>query len=237
MKTSNLIIISAAILSLASCKKGEEFDRNQLKWYYNGTEVSGSYSDDVNFDASETFTISLPSVAGANTFNTSCITTKYGDNSVSATAWGSPSDIQTLVNQKGMIDFACRQTVAVDDVKEVFGNFKLNIVNDREAWAGTYTVHDSIIGQPATTYTMQVASSSTLNNRLQLVGDFQQISGNTGIYIDITTPPSYQTVDMPSQTFGSYTFTGSGSYIGGLSDFVINYNDGTNNRAQRWVRQ
>ncbi|MBK8847247.1 MAG: DUF5011 domain-containing protein [Bacteroidetes bacterium] len=102
----------------------------------------------------------------------------------------------------------------------------VNVVNDAEPWAGSYTVKDTCgVDALVFNYAQTVTTSTVVNNRVKF-NKFADYSGNTGIYANI----SGNAIDLPSQTataIGSmgetHTFQGSGFKTS--NGFVLTYTD------------
>lgn len=142
------------------------------------------------------------------------------DGTVTPTVTGSVN-----VNQKG--EYTLTYTATDKAGNSSTTTRKVNVVNDADAWAGSYSC--TIAGSTPYVYTQTITTSETVNNRLH----FSKFAGYTGastIYVDVTgvniTLPSQTAIQVGSPA-ADRMFAGTGS-TSGSTTINLNYTETTN---------
>ncbi len=123
----------------------------------------------------------------------------------------------------------------------------IHIVNDAEAFAGNYNVHDTVPTLAAFNYTIAITTDNTVDHKIHfghlapaLVG-FADYQNNDGIYANIAGSTVGAIVTLTSQTVGpigtdnsNHTFVGNGTVLAvapSLTSFNITYTDTDNTNS------
>ncbi len=157
--------------------------------------MTGCKKDDttppvVTITGANPLTISLNNTSVADPFATA---TDDQDGDIAASSISSDWSSKVDVNLKGSYTVTYSATDAAGNVGTATRT--VNVINDAEAFAGTYQGNETDINGPYTYVQLNtVTASTTVNNRITLtrLGDF----ANNTVYINVTGT----TLTMPSQT-------------------------------------
>jgi hypothetical protein len=160
-------------------------------------------------------------------------------------------DLTSSVTYTGTVDPDTKGSYTlVYSVSDAAGNtasetVTVDIVNDAEVMAGTYSVHDTVPFLAAFNYNIVVTTDNAVNNKIHFahaapaLQGFAYYQNNDGIYATVTGTGTGATVVLPSQTANpigtdnsSHTFSGNGS-ITSTSPYVFNitYTDTDNTNS------
>jgi hypothetical protein len=207
------VAMIAGVVSFSSCKKDDTTAPT--------ITVTGGNAQTISLNG----TWSNPSATAADDVD--------GDLSASVTVGG---DVVNP-NQTGVYNV----TYTVSDAagNTATETVAVTVQNDAQAFAGTYTVHDSVPLLPAFNYNIVVTVSSTVNNRIHFANaapameGFAYYENNNGIYASVAGSSVGSIVTLPSQTTGQigtnnhvHTFQGNGSVTAASPlKFSITYSD------------
>lgn len=217
MKKSLIVITSVAmiagVVSFSSCKK-EDTTAPVI------TVTGGNAQSQ-----------SLPTTAGAGTYTNPTATATDDED----------GDLSTSVTVSGTVDANNKGTYTLTySVTDAAGNTAtqdvvVDIVNDAEAFAGNYSVHDTVPTLAAFLYNQTISTDAAVNNKIHFThtDGFAFYSNNLNIYATVGGTTAGSTVSLPMQVannIGSpaenHDFTGTGSVItASPMKFNITYTD------------